>query len=102
MADCLFCRIIAKEISAKFEYEGDSIVAIQDVNPQAPVHLLVLPKKHVARVSQVETQDSKLIGDMVLCAKELARKRNLEEGFRLVFNNGPKAGQSVFHIHLHL
>lgn len=100
--DCLFCKIIARKIQAKFEYEDGSIVAIQDINPKAPVHLLVIPKKHIAQISQAETTDSKLFGDMVLCAKELANRKKLEEGYRLIFNNGLKAGQSVFHVHLHL
>ena len=102
MSDCLFCRIITRQIPAKFEYEGNSLIAIQDINPQAPFHLLVIPKKHITHVSEAEENDGLLIGEMVLRAKELACARKLEEGFRLVFNNGPKAGQSVFHVHLHL
>ena len=102
MEDCLFCKILAKKIPANFEYESISLAAIHDINPQAPTHILVMPKKHIARISDVGEGDGKLLGEMVLCAKELARKRKLEEGYRLVFNNGPKAGQSVFHIHLHL
>ena len=100
--DCLFCRVIAKEIPAKFEYENDSLVAIQDINPKAPVHLLVIPKKHIARVSDLEEKDRLLMGELIICTKKLAAEKKLEEGFRIVFNNGPKAGQSVFHIHLHL
>jgi len=102
MSDCLFCRIIARQIPAKFEYEGNLLVAIQDINPQAPVHLLVIPKRHITRVSDVEENDRLLMGEMILRAKELACARKLEEGFRLVLNNGSKAGQSVFHVHLHL
>ena len=102
MDECLFCNIIAKKIPAKFEYEGNSLVAIQDINPKAPVHLLVIPRKHISRLSQAEEADAPLLGEMILCGKRLAEERNLEEGFRLILNNGPKAGQSVFHIHLHL
>ena len=101
MGDCLFCRIISKTINAKFEYEDDSLVAIQDINPQAPVHLLIIPKKHIAQVSGVKKNESRLLGDMVFRAKELARQKDSQD-YRLVFNNGPMAGQSVFHIHLHL
>lgn len=102
MSDCLFCRIIARQIPAKFEYEDNTFVAIQDLHPQAPLHLLVIPRKHISRVSDVKENDRLLMGEMILRAKKLACERKLEEGFRLVFNNGPKAGQSVFHVHLHL
>ena len=102
MNDCIFCQIIAKKIQAKFEYESDSLIAMQDVNPQAPVHLLIIPKKHIARISESEGTETSLLGSMILCAKELAREKQIEDGFRLVLNNGAKAGQSVFHIHLHL
>ena len=101
MDDCLFCRIISKKVNGKFEYEDDSLVAIQDINPQAPVHLLVIPRKHIAQVGCIEKTDAGLLGDMVFCAKELARQKNAQD-YRLVFNNGTTAGQSVFHIHLHL
>ena len=100
--DCLFCRIISKKIPAKIEFENDSMLAIQDINPQAPVHLLLIPKKHMAEVAQMAENDRALLGDLIFRAKELARERKLEEGYRLVFNNGAKAGQSVFHVHLHL
>ncbi len=100
--NCLFCKVIAKKIPAGFEYEDNSIIAIQDINPKAPTHLLIMPKKHIAQVSEAEKTDSELLGKMILCAKELAHERKLDEGYRLIFNNGVKAGQSVFHIHLHL
>jgi histidine triad (HIT) family protein len=102
MNGCLFCRIIAKEIPAAFEYESDSLVAIRDINPQAPVHLLVVPKKHIERISQTDKSEAALLGEMIICAKEIAKQRGLKEGFRLVLNDGAIAGQSVFHIHLHL
>ena len=102
MNDCLFCRIIAKTVPAKFEYEDQSIVAIQDINPQAPTHLLVIPKRHISKVDEAMENDCALLGQMIFRAKDLARARKLDEGFRLVLNNGSKAGQSVFHIHLHL
>ena len=100
--DCIFCKIIAKQIPAKVEFENDSVIVIQDINPQAPVHLLLIPKKHIAEVANMSESDRAMIGDLIFRAKEMARERKLEEGYRLVFNNGVKAGQSVFHIHLHL
>ena len=101
MSECLFCRIIAKEIPAKIEYEDKELVVIQDINPQAPVHLLIISKKHVAGTQDMDAQDRLLLGEMVFRAKELAHQRKLEEGYRWVLNKGAKAGQSVFHIHLH-
>ena len=101
-SDCIFCQVIAKKIQAKFEYEGDSMVAIQDINPQAPTHLLVLPRKHISGIGQLEEADRILASDMIFCAQKLAKEKKIENGYRLVFNNGSSAGQSVFHIHLHL
>lgn len=102
MDECLFCKIIDKKIPAAFEYENDSLVAIRDINPKAPVHLLVIPKKHISKISEAEEVDSALLGNMILCARTLAQQRKIENGFRLVFNNGAEAGQSVWHVHLHL
>lgn len=102
MSDCLFCKIIDRKIPAKFEYEDSSIVAIQDINPKAPTHLLVIPRKHIAQLSDAHEEDAGLVGHLILRAKELAAERKLEDGYRLILNNGPKAGQSVFHVHLHL
>jgi histidine triad (HIT) family protein len=98
----IFDKIKSKEIPAKIVYEDEHVLAFHDVNPQAPVHLLIIPKKHIARISESEGRETSLLGSMILCAKELARQKQVEDGFRLVFNNGAKAGQSVFHIHLHL
>lgn len=102
MDECLFCKIIKKQIPAKFELESDSIVAIRDIHPQAPAHLLIIPKKHIPQINQTAEADRALLGDLILCAKDLAKKKQIETGYRLVFNNGAAAGQSVFHIHLHL
>ena len=102
MSDCLFCRIIQKQIPAKFEYENETLVVIQDINPQAPTHLLLIPKQHIAQLNDADVSDARLIGELILCAKELAQKKRITDGYRLVFNNGAKAGQSVFHVHLHL
>ena len=102
MSDCLFCKIVAKKIPSKIEFENDTLIAIQDINPKAPTHLLVIPKKHISKVSELAASDGPLIGELILCAKEIAHQKGIENGFRLVFNNGAEAGQTVFHIHLHL
>ena len=101
MTDCLFCRMILKEINAKVEYEDEDVFCIHDINPQAPVHLLIFPKKHVEKISALQNTDGPLIGKVIFRAKEIAEKRGWTD-YRLVFNNGREAGQSVFHIHLHL
>jgi histidine triad (HIT) family protein len=101
MADCLFCRIIKKEIPSKAAYEDDSFYAFHDINPQAPTHVLMVPKKHVEGVAQLEAEDEKMVGRLVLQAKKLAQSLGLKS-YRLVFNQGAEAGQSIFHIHLHL
>ena len=101
MSDCLFCRIAGKEISAKVEYEDPKVIAIHDINPQAPVHLLVIPKRHMARIAELGPEDASFIGEVIVTAKEIARKKGWSD-YRLVFNNGPESGQSVYHIHLHL
>src|SRR3989338_8713392 len=102
MNNCLFCQIVDKKIPTAFEYENESVIAIRDINPQAPHHLLVISKKHIARISGVGKEDAAVLAEMILCATTLSKQFRLEEVFRLIFNNGPKAGQSVFHIHLHL
>lgn len=103
MADCLFCKIIAKSIPSKVEYEDGDLVAIHDVNPQAPFHVLLIPKRHISRVVDVEESDLALIGRMIHRAKKIAEAREFSEsGYRLIFNSGPDGGQTVFHIHLHL
>ena len=101
MPDCLFCKIIRKEIKSKIEYEDNEIIAIHDINPQAPVHILFIPKKHVESISTLARSDAALMGQLIYKAKELAKTRGWEH-YRLLFNNGAEAGQSVFHIHLHL
>lgn len=101
--DCLFCKIIKKKIPAQIEYEDDDVMAFNDVNPQAPFHLLVIPKRHIAKIDELGEADAELIGKLVIIAKKLAKKKEIEKNsFRLVFNNGAMAGQSVFHIHLHV
>lgn len=101
MAECLFCRILKREISSKPAFEDDLIYAFHDVNPQAPTHLLFIPKKHVGGVAELVQGDEKMAGNLILRAKEVADSLGLKS-YRLVFNSGPDAGQSVFHLHLHL
>ena len=103
MDSCLFCKIEKNEISANKVYDGDEIFAIEDINPQAPVHLLVIPKKHLSTLMDVEKEDEPLMGKIIAVGKQLAKEKGLaESGHRLVVNCGAGAGQSVFHIHFHL
>lgn len=100
---CIFCKIINKEIPAGIVYGNDEIVAFNDVNPQAPVHIIIIPRKHIERVSEIKEGDSALVGKLVLVAKKLAEEKKISDsGYRLVFNCNKDAGQVVFHIHLHL
>ena len=93
--------MIRKEIQAKVEYEDDEIFVIRDINPQAPVHVLILPKIHIEKIGDIEAKHIPLMGNTILRAKQLAAQKGWKD-YRLVFNNGPESGQSVFHIHLHL
>ncbi|MDO9043587.1 MAG: histidine triad nucleotide-binding protein [Desulfocapsaceae bacterium] len=99
---CLFCKIIAGEIPADTLYEDDEFLAFRDISPQAPVHFLVIPKKHIAGPAFMEEEDEQLIGKMMRVGAQLAKDLELVDGFRMVFNNGAAAGQTVFHIHLHV
>ncbi len=100
--ECLFCRIIKKEIPSKAEYEDDEMLAFEDVNPQAPTHILIIPKKHIEQLSDISEADAELMGKLMVIARKLAAKKKLDKGYRVVVNNGPQAGQAVFHLHLHL
>jgi histidine triad (HIT) family protein len=102
MNDCLFCRIISGEIPCNKIYEDEHTLAFDDSNPQAPSHVLVVPKKHLRGLKEASPEDAELIGRCQLVAAEIARQRSIEEGYRTVLNVGPKAGQSVFHLHVHL
>lgn len=100
---CLFCRIVSGEIPAKIAYRDDHVVAFEDINPQAPHHLLIIPQKHIATINDVNTEDNELLGHMVQTAKMLAKQLNIaDDGYRIVMNCNAGAGQTVFHIHLHL
>ncbi len=101
--DCLFCKIISGQIPAKIVYRDDLVVAFEDINPQAPHHLLIVPQKHIATLNDVHDEDRELIGSMVTTASQLAKQRGLaDDGYRVLINTNPGAGQTVFHIHLHL
>jgi histidine triad (HIT) family protein len=103
MSDCIFCKIARRDIQAMVVHDTDEIMAFRDINPQSPVHVLVIPKKHYASVNDFTDADANLIGKMVLAAKNIAKQEKLaERGYRLVWNCGNDGGQSVAHVHLHL
>src|SRR4051812_27907403 len=103
MADCLFCKIINRDIKAAIVYEDDQVLAFNDINPQAPTHVLVIPKRHIESLSELKAADDQLVGELVRRAAAIARERGIAaSGFRTVFNTNRDAGQTVFHIHLHL
>ena len=100
---CLFCKIAQREIPAAVVFEDSEIIAFRDINPQAPTHLLVIPKQHIATIDDADTKDEQLLGRMILAAKKLANVEGLSaKGYRLVFNVNSDGGQEVYHIHLHI
>ncbi|HZO99723.1 MAG TPA: histidine triad nucleotide-binding protein [Terriglobia bacterium] len=103
METCVFCRIVARQAPAKIVYEDDLVVAFEDLHPQAPVHILIVTRKHLISLKDATAEDEPLLGRLFIVAARLARERGLEgKGYRTVINNGSWAGQSVFHIHVHL
>ncbi|WP_207062567.1 histidine triad nucleotide-binding protein [Motiliproteus sp. SC1-56] len=101
--DCLFCKILDKEIPADIVYEDDQVIAFRDINPQAPSHLLVIPRQHIATSNDIQDADCELVGRMHLVAAKLARQEGFaDSGYRTVMNCQEAAGQTVFHIHLHV
>ena len=103
MSDCLFCRIAAKKIPAKIIHEDADTVAFEDINPQAPVHTLIIPKKHIPTTLEITVDDEGIIGHLFLVAAKVAKEKGIDErGFRLVVNTNADAGQEVYHIHLHV
>ncbi len=100
--NCLFCKIVAGAIPAKRVYEDDQALAFADIHPQAPVHLLVIPKDHIASHAHGEAEHTALFGHLMAVVGELARREHLENGYRIVVNTGPDGGQTVNHLHLHL
>jgi histidine triad (HIT) family protein len=100
---CLFCRLIAGEIPAKIVHQDDDLIAFEDINPQAPMHVLVVPRRHVATLNELSADDDVLVGRMIRRAAAIAASRGFAEGgYRTVFNCNPDAGQTVFHVHLHV
>ncbi len=101
--DCLFCKIVAGEIPATPVYQDDEVFAFRDIHPQAPTHILIIPKRHIASVNDLDAADAALVGKLFLTGKRLAAELGIaESGYRLVMNTNADAGQTVFHIHLHL
>ncbi|MDO8577369.1 MAG: histidine triad nucleotide-binding protein [Candidatus Wildermuthbacteria bacterium] len=101
MEECIFCKIIRKELPAKIEYEDEKFVAFHDINPKAPLHLLLVPKKHIESVDHLEIHDKELMGELILSAKKVASLKRLK-GYKLGINVGREGGQIVDHLHLHL
>ncbi|MBI4423365.1 MAG: histidine triad nucleotide-binding protein [Elusimicrobia bacterium] len=101
-AECLFCKIVAGGLPAQKVFEDDQVIAFKDINPQAPTHLLIIPKKHIPSLAAAQDADAAILGYVQLVARDLAKQGGLSDGFRLVANNGRGAGQTVDHIHYHL
>ncbi len=103
MENCIFCKIVKKELGSEIVYEDEEILAFKDINPQAPVHILIIPKRHISSLNEASGEDGVLLGKILLVAKELARRFNIDfSGYRIVLNTNFGAGQSVYHIHFHL
>ena len=101
--ECLFCRIVAGEIPAEVIYESDTAVAFRDINPQAPTHVLIIPRKHIATINDIDESDQAIVGSLYSAAREIAASEGIaDDGYRAVMNCNESAGQSVFHIHLHV
>lgn len=103
MSDCLFCKILDGEIPCDKVFENDEVIAFRDVNPQAPTHILIIPRKHISTVNDLTVDDKNIVAEMILSAQMVAKQEGIEEsGYRLVMNCNEGAGQTVFHIHLHI
>lgn len=102
MSDCLFCRMASGEIKPDLVYEDDEIIAFRDINPQAPVHFLVIPRRHITALDELEAGDADLVGRMFLVARRVAEEQGLARGYRTVINCREDGGQTVFHLHLHV
>ena len=102
-SNCLFCKILAGEIPADIVYESETAIAFRDINPQAPTHVLIIPRKHIARINDIGEDDQSIVGSLFSAAREIAAIEGMaDEGYRVVMNCNEAAGQTVFHIHLHL
>ena len=103
MSDCLFCKIIAGDIPSEKVFEDDNVYAFRDITPVAPFHTLIIPKKHIAMINDLDDQDAETMGQLFITAKKIAKQEGFsDEGYRTVMNCGEAAGQTVFHVHLHL
>ncbi len=103
MSDCLFCKISTGEIPSTIEYENDRVIAFKDINPQAPVHILIIPREHISSTLELTNENANILGDMALLAQKIAKLEGIDKsGYRWVINTGDEGGQSVYHIHLHL
>lgn len=103
MSDCLFCKMVAGEIKPSVVYEDDAVLAFRDINPQAPTHVLVIPKRHISTINDLKSEDADLVGRLYLGAKKVAEQDGIAaDGYRTVMNCNAAAGQTVFHIHLHV
>ncbi len=101
-AACVFCRIVAGQLPSNKVYETETVLAFHDSSPKAPTHILIIPKKHIARLADLGDSDAALMGELILAARDVAAQQGVSDGFRLVANNGASSGQSVFHVHWHL
>ncbi len=99
--ECIFCNIINRKLPSEFLYEDDTVVVFKDIHPHAPIHLLIVPKKHIEGIQAVEKEDERVLGKMLLIARKMAEKKKLQ-GYKLFFNCGKLGGQEIFHLHLHL
>jgi histidine triad (HIT) family protein len=102
MEDCLFCKIVKKEIPAKVVFENDSLIAFEDISPQAPTHILIIPKEHFASLIEIPEDKKEILAELLLTARQIAQEKGLTTGYRIVLNTGKESGQAVFHIHFHL
>ena len=103
MSDCLFCKMVTREIEPDIVYETETILAFRDINAQAPTHILIIPKRHIRTINDLQSEDSGIIGELFLAARDIAKKMNVASaGYRVVMNCNASAGQTVFHVHLHL
>ena len=102
MRNCVFCRIVRGDAPARIVYQDEDVTAFHDLHPRAPVHILIVPNHHIAGVADIGPEDGALLGKLFVVARRLAEQEHVVNGYRLVVNNGPGAGQSVFHLHVHL
>jgi len=100
--DCIFCKIIKKESSDDIVYEDNKFIVFKDIKPAAPIHLLIAPKEHIVSINHLEEKHRELTADLVFLAKKMAKEQKISDGYKLIFNIGPKGGQTVDHLHLHL